>query len=168
MRALMLGLVVLFGPGCVPVQNTSDFIEVHGQFVDGHLINQKLAAQTGIVPSVIPALGTVTAVGAETTGPDDLQGFRIEWLPAQVQSGMTYTSSAAGPVVFVFVGPDATNDGGVGDETPDIATSGTVTFTQVSAASGSTVKGTFANILLNAGDAPFITIDNGSFQAKQP
>jgi hypothetical protein len=166
MRALTLFFVALLGPGCVPVNSTSDYLEMHGSFHDGHPINQHLPATTGSVRSLTQALGTVTAVGALATGPDDLRGFRIEWLPGQVQAGTSYESSAAGPVAFYIIGPDADAGSGVSPENPNIA-GGSITFSQVSS-SKSVVKGSVANIILNAGDSPFITLDNGTFQASQP
>ncbi len=153
------------GLGCVPINNTSDFMEMHGSFIDGHKIDQHLPATTGVVPS-LSTLGTVTAVGAQATGPDDLRGFRIEWIAGDVQAGTTYPSTVNGPVVFFIIGPDAST-GGASPTTATFAT-GNITFSQVSGAPNAVIKGTVADVALESDGKPFITLDSGSFQATQP
>lgn len=167
--AASLALVALFGPGCVPVDNTRDFLEMHGSFQSsGHMIDEHLPATTGIVPSLSAAVGgKVTAVGAPANGPDNLRGFRIEWNPALVQAGTAYASSPSGPVLFYIIGPDA-DAGGGWTATASTVASGNVTFTQVSAASKSIVKGTVADITLDVNGTELLSISDGSFQATQP
>ena len=170
MRACALSIISLVavslgGPGCVPVNNTSDFLEMHGSFVDGHTINQHLPASTGVVPS-LSTLGTVTAVGAQATGPDDLRGFRIEWIAGDLQAGMTYQSAINGPVSFYIIGPDAST-GGASPMTATFA-DGSITFSQISGAPDAVIKGTVANVTMESDGKPFITLESGSFQATQP
>jgi hypothetical protein len=165
MHRLALTVFALSAVGCVSAQSTGVFMDVQGSFVDGHTIKQHLPGSIGVVPS-LSGLGTITAVGAQATGPDDLRGLRVEWVANQITPYQTYQSSPNGPAVFYIVGPDA-GSGGANSDTALFAT-GAITFEQMTEESGGKIQGTIVNGALLSDGQPFITIDVVSFQATQP
>src|SRR6185437_11276586 len=99
-KATLLSLAVaLSGAACTGTAGF-DFIEVHGSLADGTPVNGHNLASAARVPSLLPPLGTVLALGAPFMGPEDLAGFRIEWQEANVTAGASYPSDPNGPVVF--------------------------------------------------------------------
>lgn len=169
MRALWLPsfvLVILSVTGCVSAESTGVFMDVQGTFVDGHVIKQHLPGSIGIVPS-LSGLGTITAVGAQATGPDDLRGLRVEWQASRITPYQTYPSSPSGPAVFYIVGPDASAAGGANSNTALFAT-GDITFELMTEESGGKIQGTIVNGAVESNGQPFITIDVVSFWATQP
>ena len=161
----LVALAAVFAAGCVSAESTGVFMDVQGSFVDGHKIDQNLPGSIGVVPS-LSGLGTITAVGAEATGPDDLRGFRVEWVANRITPYQTYPSSPSGPAVFYIVGPDASS-GGANNNTASFAT-GAITFEKMTEESGGKIQGTIVNGALLSDGKPFITIDVVSFQATQP
>ena len=139
-----------------------DYVEVHGSLADGTAVNGHNLAQAARVPSLLPALGQVIALGCPFQGPEDLRGFRIEWQEAGVAAGSSYPSDPNGPVVFYVA--RATPDGGAMDEDASAVNGGTITFTQVS----TKILGTFSNLVLSRNGTVIATIDAGSFQATKP
>ena len=114
------------------------------------------------MPSLLPALGTVLAVGAPFHGPEDLRGFRIEWQEAAVTAGASFPSSPNGPVVFYF--SRSVPDGGSMDQEASVVDGGTITFTQVAAK----ITGSLSNLVLSRNGQTIATVDTGSFQATKP
>lgn len=169
MRARSLSLLVLVAlsvTGCVSAESTGVIMDVQGSFVDGHVIKQHLPGSIGIVPS-LSGLGTLTAVGAVATGPDDLRGLRVEWQANRITPYQTYPSSPSGPAVFYIVGPDASGPGGASSKTALFST-GDITFEQMTEESGGKIEGTIVNGAVQSNGQPFITIDVVSFWATQP
>jgi len=139
-----------------------DFIEVHGSLADGTPVNGHNLASVAVVPSLLPALGTVLAVGSPFQGPEDLAGFRIEWQQANVHPGNSYPSDMNGPVAFYvsFVTPDA----GATMEEASLVNGGTITFNMITRKA----TGTLSNLVLTRGGQTIATVDSGSFQATLP
>jgi hypothetical protein len=162
MRALSLVLVMLAAGGC---NNGAgfDFIEIHGSLADGATVTGHNLASTAVVPSLLPALGTVVAVGAPFDGPEDLAGYRIEWQPGAITAGASFPSDPNGPVVFYV--SNMVPDGGANDQLASVVNGGTITFTSVV---GKKTTGTLSNLVLVRGGVTLSTVDTGSFQATQP
>ena len=161
MRACILLLAAT--PLCACSGNAGfDFVEVHGTLADGTAVNGHNLAQAARVPSLLPALGQVIALGCPFMGPEDLRGFRIEWQEAAVAAGSSYPSDPNGPVVFYVA--RAVPDGGASDQDASVVNGGMVTFTQVS----TKILGTFSNMVLSRNGTVIATIDSGSFQATKP
>ena len=158
MRALWLAPLLLACSGNAGF----DFVEVHGSLADGSAINGHNLGSAARVPSLLPAVGTVLALGSPFQGPEDLRGFRIEWVEAQVAAGSAYPSDPNGPVVFYV--SRTTPDAGATNEDASVVNGGTVTFTQVS----TKILGTLSNLVLSRGGQVIATVDSGSFQATRP
>lgn len=139
-----------------------DFVEVHGSLADGTAVNGHNLASVARVPSLLPALGTVLAVGCPFQGPEDLRGFRIEWQEAGVAAGQSYPSDINGPVVFYV--SRTVPDGGAMDQDASAVNGGTIGFTQVS----TKIMGTLSKLVLSRGGQVIATVDSGSFQATKP
>jgi hypothetical protein len=161
MRAFVLALPLAAAAACSGNAGF-DFVEVHGSLADGTAVSGHNLAQAARVPSLLPALGTVLALGCPFQGPEDLRGFRIEWQEAAVAAGSSYPSDPNGPVVFYVA--RSTPDGGASDEDASAVNGGTITFTQVS----TKILGTFSNLVLSRNGQVIATIDAGSFQATKP
>jgi hypothetical protein len=164
MRAIVLiGLALpLCGAAGCSGNAGFDFIEVHGSLADGTKVEGHNLASVARVPSLLPALGTVLAIGSPFSGPEDLRGFRIEWQEANIAAGASYPSDMNGPVVFYV--SRSVPDGGVMAEDASVVNGGTITFTQVA----KKVTGTFSNLVLSRNGQTIATVDAGSFQATQP
>jgi hypothetical protein len=158
MRALWLAPLLLACSGNAGF----DFVEIHGSLADGMPINGHNLAAVARVPSLLPALGTVLAVGCPFQGPEDLRGFRIEWVESAIAAGSSYPSDPNGPVVFYV--SKATPDGGAMSEDASVVNGGTITFTQVS----TKTLGTLSGLVLSRGGQTIATVDAGSFQATKP
>lgn len=162
MRAvLLIGLALPLCAGC-STGSSFDFIEVHGSLADGSKVEGHNLASVARVPSLLPALGTVLAIGAPFAGPEDLAGFRIEWQEANVMAGASYPSDPNGPVVFYV--SRTVPDGGAMSQEASVVSGGTITFTQVAAK----ITGTFSNLVLSRNGQTIATVDAGSFQATKP
>jgi hypothetical protein len=164
MRALpqlLLPLVIAAAAGCTSTANF-DFIEVHGSFVDGTIVDGHKPATAAVVPSLQPAVGTVLATGAPFMGPEDLAGFRLEWVQTAPATGATFPSDPNGPVIFYVA--RALNDGGVMNQEASVVNGGAITFTSV----GTKITGTLSNLVLSRGGANILIITSGSFQATIP
>ena len=164
MRALDLaGLALpLFAAAGCSSNAGFDFVEVHGTLADGAAIDGHNLANVARVPSLLPALGTVIAVGAPFSGPEDLLGFRLEWQEGAVAAGSSYPSSPNGPVVFYV--SRSVPDGGAGAEDASVVDGGTITFTAVTPKA----TGSLSNLVLSRGGQTIATVDTGSFQATIP
>lgn len=160
MRACLFALVAA-GAACTGNAGF-DFVEVHGSFADGTVIDGHKLASAARVPSLLPALGTVLALGCPFQGPEDLRGFRIEWQEANIMAGGTYPSDPNGPVVF-YVSREVPDAGAMYQDASVVA-GGSITFTQVS----TKTLGTLSNLALSRNGQPIATIDSGSFQATKP
>jgi hypothetical protein len=158
MRALLLAPLLLACSGNAGF----DFVEVHGSLADGAAINGHNLASVARVPSLLPALGQVLAIGCPFQGPEDLRGFRIEWQESAIMAGQSYPSDPNGPVVFYV--SRSTPDAGAMDQDASVVSGGTITFTQVS----TKTLGTLANLVLSRGGQTIATVDSGSFQATKP
>jgi hypothetical protein len=161
MRAVPLLALALLGAGCSGNAGF-DFIEVHGTLADGTPINGHNLASVASVQSLLPALGTVIAVGAPFQGPEDLAGFRLEWQPTNVHAGDSFPSDMNGPVAFYvsrFV-PDA----GAANEDASLVNGGTISFNMITRKA----TGTLSNLVLMRGGQTLVTVDSGSFQATLP
>jgi hypothetical protein len=161
MRAIPLALA-LFCAACSGNVGF-DFVEVHGTLGDGTPVDGHNLASVARVPSLLPPLGTVLAVGCPFFGPEDLRGFRIEWQEASVTAGASYPSDMNGPVVF-YVSRDTPDAGTAAGADASVVTGGTITFTQIA----KKVLGTFSNLVLTRDGQTIATIASGSFQATQP
>jgi hypothetical protein len=140
-----------------------DFIEVHGTLADGTPVNGHKLASSAFVPSLLPALGVVDALGAPFFGPEDLAGYRIEWQPQSVVAGGTYPSDPVnGPVVFYV--SHTLPDAGVVFQDASAVNGGTITFTSI----GDKITGNFANLVLVRDGVTLDTVMTGSFQASKP
>lgn len=139
-----------------------DFIEIHGSLADGAKIEGHNLASVARVPSLLPALGAVLAVGAPFSGPEDLRGFRIEWQEANIAAGASYPSDMNGPVVFYV--SRSVPDGGAMAEDASVVNGGTISFTQVA----QKITGTLSNLVLSRNGQTIATVDAGSFQATKP
>jgi hypothetical protein len=170
MRARFVALAVLLGAGALPAGCSGnagfDNIEAHGSLADGASINARNLASTAIVPSLLPALGVVEAVGAPFNGPEDLRGFRIEFQEASITAGSSYPSDPNGPVVFYF--SFNTPDAGVNDEDARAVNGGLITFNTVGTTSGAKTTGALAGLVLSRGGVTIATVDAGFFQATHP
>lgn len=162
MRALVLIALPLCGAAACASNAGFDFIEVHGSLADGSKVEGHNLASVARVPSLLPALGTVVAIGSPFAGPEDLRGFRIEWQEANIAAGASYPSDMNGPVVFYV--SRSVPDGGAMAEDASVVNGGTITFTQVA----SKVTGTFSNLVLSRNGQTIATVDAGSFQATRP
>ena len=161
MRALLLAML-LVAAGCTGTAGF-DFIEVHGSLADGTPVDGHKLASTAVVPSLLPNLGTVVAVGSPFNGPQDLAGFRIEWQAANVVAGGSYPSDPVnGPVVFYV--SRFTPDAGASDEDASAVNGGTITFTTV----GQKSTGLLSNLVLVRDGVTLTTVMSGSFQGTQP
>ena len=161
MRAFFVTLVGAAAAACSGNAGF-DFVEVHGSLADGTAISGHNLASAARVPSLLPALGTVLALGCPFQGPEDLRGFRIEWQEAAVTAGASYASDPNGPVVF-YVSRDVP-DAGVPTQDASVVNGGTITFTQVS----TKILGTLSNLVLSRNGQVIATVDSGSFQATKP
>ncbi|MDB4968285.1 MAG: hypothetical protein JWN44_3974 [Myxococcales bacterium] len=159
LRASSLLLLVLTA-GCT--SSSLDFVEVHGRFADGNVIDGRTVPNVGVVPSLQPQVGIVMAVGAPINGPEDFRGVRLEWVQTAVAVGGSYPSSPDGPVLFYVVG--APPDGGAVDTISSVVNGGTITFTGIA----KSTTGTFSGLVLSRGGQTLLTIDSGAFQATQP
>ncbi len=163
MRALLFaGLALPLSAAACSSSAGFDFIEIHGTLADGAAIDGHNLASVAQVPSLLPALGTVLAVGAVFSGPEDLRGFRIEWQEAAIAAGSSYPSDPNGPVVFYV--SRSVPDGGAMDQDASVVNGGTITFTQVS----TKVLGTLSNLVLTRNQQIIATVASGSFQATRP
>ncbi|HEX8951552.1 MAG TPA: hypothetical protein VF945_06885 [Polyangia bacterium] len=165
MRAVAItGLaLLLFGAAAGCTSNAGfDFIEAHGALADGASISGHNLASVARVPSLLPALGTVLAIGAPFSGPEDLRGFRIEWQEANIAAGASYPSDMNGPVVFYVA--RSVPDGGAADQQASVVNGGTITFTSLA----SKITGTLSNLVLSRNGQTLVTVDAGSFQATRP
>jgi hypothetical protein len=163
MRAsVLLVALPLFGAAACSGNAGFDFIEVHGSLADGTKIDGHNLASVARVTSLIPALGTVLAVGSPFSGFEDLRGFRIEWQEANIAAGASYPSDMNGPVVFYV--SRSVPDAGAMDEDASVVNGGTISFTQVA----SKITGTFSNLVLSRNGQTLVTVDAGSFQATKP
>ena len=162
MRALVLIALPLCGAAACSGNAGFDFIEVHGSLADGSKVEGHNLASVARVPSLLPALGTVLAIGAPFTGPEDLAGFRIEWQEANIAAGSSYPSDMNGPVVFYV--SRSVPDGGAMNQEASVVNGGTITFTSVA----SKVTGTLSNLVLSRNGQTIATVDAGSFQATKP
>ena len=160
MRALLLAPVVL--AAACSGNAGFDFVEVHGTLADGTAVNGHNLASPARVPSLLPGLGTVLALGCPFQGPEDLKGFRIEWVESQVSAGQSYPSDPNGPVVFYV--SRSVPDAGANNEDASVVNGGTITFTQVS----TKILGTLSNLVLARGGQTIATVASGSFQATKP
>ncbi len=165
MRAVVLWAlsVPLCGAAACASGSSFDFIEVHGSLADGTAVNGHNLASVARVQSLLPALGTVLAVGAPFSGPEDLAGFRLEWQEANVAAGASYPSDMNGPVVF-YVSRNVPDAGTTPSQEASVVNGGTITFTQV----GSKVTGTLSNLVLSRNGQVIASVDTGSFQATVP
>ncbi|MGZ3428938.1 MAG: hypothetical protein ACXVCV_19935, partial [Polyangia bacterium] len=136
MRALFIAPLLLACSGNAGF----DYIEVHGSLADGTAVNGHNLASAARVPSLLPALGQVLALGGPFQGPEDLRGFRIEWIESQISAGQTYPSDPNGPVVFYV--SRATPDAGAMDLDASAVNGGAITFTSVS----TKITGTLSNL----------------------
>jgi hypothetical protein len=157
-RALSTLLLVL---GCSP-SSPADFVEAHGSFADGTPLDVHLVAQARLTTSVQPALGTVMALGAPATGPEDLRGFYLEWMPASVHENMPLLSSNSGPIIF-YVEREVP-DGGALDARFSVVAGGTIDFTM----NRRLATGTLSNLVLSRMGQTILTVASGSFQATNP
>jgi hypothetical protein len=158
---ILLALVPLALAACTSTAGF-DFIEAHGTMADGTAIDGHKPANVARVPSLMPAVGTVLAVGAAFDGPEDLKGFRIEWVESAIGAGASFASDPNGPVLFYVDRVKA--DAGANDEEASIVNGGTITFTGV----GSKITGTLANLVLSRNGQTIVTVASGSFQATRP
>lgn len=146
--------------GCAP--GTGDFLEVHGALADGAPLDAHLTATAGNTASLQTQLGTVMALVAAASGPEDLRGLRLEWFPTQVQVGPAYASAPSGPVIFYVLRPQP--DGGAMDYQASVVNGGAVTFTSYKR----TATGTLTNLVLSRAGQTILTVASGSFQATNP
>jgi hypothetical protein len=153
----LLSLLLL---GCAP--STSDFLEAHGSFADGTALDLRMPAQAGVTTSLQPPLGSVSALIATTTGPEDLRGLRLEWFATQVHVGTAYASAPAGPVIFYVERTQP--DGGALDLQASVVNGGAVTFTDYRRVA----VGTLSNLVLSRSGTTILTVATGSFQATNP
>jgi hypothetical protein len=156
----MRPLLPLLLLGCAA--STSDFVEAHGSFADGTALDLHLPAQAGVTTSLQPSLGSVSALIASASGPEDLRGLRLEWFPTQVQVGTAYASAPAGPVIFYVERTQP--DGGALDLQASVVNGGAVTFTDYRRVA----VGTLANLVLMRGGQTILTVASGSFRATNP
>ena len=161
MRALCLAPLLSLLVGCSGNAGF-DFVEAHGSLADGMSINGHNLASVARVPSLLPNLGVVIAVGSPFQGPEDLRGFRLEWVESAVTAGQSYPSDMNGPVVFYV--SRSTPDAGTTTQDASVVAGGTITFTQVS----TKILGTFSGLVLSRGGQTIATVDSGSFQATKP
>ncbi|HEY2743554.1 MAG TPA: hypothetical protein VGL86_02985, partial [Polyangia bacterium] len=108
-------VLMLLAAGACSGNAGFDFIEVHGTLADGTAVNGHKLATAASVPGLTGTLGTVLALGSPFNGPEDLEGFRIEFQTASLGPGGAYTSDPVnGPVIFYVA--RANPDGGEGVE----------------------------------------------------
>jgi len=154
-------LVLLVGAGCANA-GAADFIKAHGSFADGSAIDVHLPAQSLLMTSAQPSLGTVMTLTASATGPGDLRGFRLEWMPAAVHENMPLPSSNSGPVIFYVIRP--LPDAGTLDAQLSVVAGGTVDFTM----NRRLATGTLSNLVFSRSGQTILTVASGSFQATNP
>lgn len=164
MRALLqrlLPLAVVVAAGCTSTAGF-DFIEVQGSLADGTPVSGHKLANVARVPSLEPQVGMVLATGAPYMGPEDLAGFRIEWVESAIAPGASFPSDPNGPVIFYVA--RALPDGGMVVEEASVVTGGTITFDTV----GTKITGTLSDLVLSRDGQPVVTVNVGRFQSTRP